>query len=75
MTRSRSILAPCCTAAAALALLAAPCAAQDENPNAPRQPSVRHLTSAWVGYLAMGLVAGSIVAVSLMGSKRSQQKD
>jgi hypothetical protein len=59
----------------AIAIIAWPCIAQDSNPNAPRQPTGRNITSAWVGYVAMLFVTAVIVLVSLMGSKRSQEKD
>jgi hypothetical protein len=42
--------------------------------NAPRQPGVRLLTSAWVGYAAMALIFGLIILISLRGSARGQQK-
>ena len=59
----------------AIAFIAWPCFAQDGNPNAPRQPTGRNITSAWVGYVAMFFVTAVIVLVSLMGSKRSQEKE
>jgi hypothetical protein len=58
-----------------VAFIAWPCLAQESNPNAPRQPTGKNITSAWVGYVAMFFVTAVIVFVSLMGSKRSQQKD
>jgi len=58
-----------------VAFIAWPCLAQESNPNAPRQPTGKNITSAWVGYVAMFFVTAVIVLVSLMGSKRSQQKD
>ncbi len=61
--------------AVAIAFVAWPCFAQDGNPNAPRQPTGKNITSAWVGYVAMFFVTAVIVLVSLMGSKRSQEKD
>lgn len=42
--------------------------------NAPRQPGVRVLTSAWVGYAAMALIFGLILLISLRGSARGEQK-
>ncbi|MBM4101954.1 MAG: hypothetical protein FJ256_06795 [Phycisphaerae bacterium] len=61
----------------AVAFIAWPCLAQDgnPNPNAPRQPTGKNITSAWVGYVAMFFVTAVIVLVSLMGSKRSQEKE
>ena len=50
--------------------------AQDEAQAAlaPRQPGVRILTSAWVGYAAMVLILGLVMMISLKASKRGQQK-
>ena len=48
--------------------------AQDESSNAPRQPTVRNLSAAWVGYAAMALIAGLVVTISLMPSKRGHQE-
>ncbi len=42
--------------------------------NAPRQPGVRLLSSAWVGYAAMALIFALILLISLRGSVRGQQK-
>ena len=58
-----------------VAFIAWPCLAQESSQNAPRQPTGKNITSAWVGYVAMFFVTAVIVFVSLMGSKRSQQKD
>ena len=41
---------------------------------APRQPSVRNLSAAWVGYAAMVLIFGLIIFISLRGSARGEQK-
>ena len=60
-----------------IALLAtAPAIAQEVSTpsNAPRQPGVRVLTSAWVGYAAMALIFGLILLISLRGSARGEQK-
>ena len=60
-----------------IALLAtAPAIAQEvaAPSNAPRQPGVRVLTSAWVGYAAMALIFGLILLISLRGSARGEQK-
>ena len=60
-----------------IALLAtAPAIAQEvaTPSNAPRQPGVRILTSAWVGYAAMVLIFGLILLISLRGSARGEQK-
>ncbi len=60
-----------------IALLAtAPAIAQEvaARSNAPRQPSVHVLTSAWVGYAAMTLIFGLIIFISLRGSARGVQK-
>ena len=40
----------------------------------PRQPAVRSMTSAWVGYAAMTLIFGLILLISLRGSARGEQK-
>lgn len=61
--------------AASIAFLAVAPALAQETANAPRQPSVTTLTSAWVGYAAMALIAALILFISLRGSKRSDQKD
>ena len=60
-----------------IALLAtAPAIAQGvaASSNAPRQPAVRSMTSAWVGYAAMTLIFGLILLISLRGSARGEQK-
>ena len=60
-----------------IALLAtAPAIAQEvaAPSNAPRQPGVRILTSAWVGYAAMALIFGLTLLISLRGSARGEQK-
>ena len=60
-----------------IALLAtAPAIAQEvaTPSNAPRQPGVRVLTSAWVGYAAMALIFGLVILISLRGSARGEQK-
>lgn len=60
-----------------IALLAsAPAIAQESQAtsNAPRQPGVRMLSSAWVGYAAMALIFGLILLISLRGSARGEQK-
>lgn len=56
-------------------LVAAPALAQDASSKAPRQPVVTNLGSAWVGYLAMALVGALVLAISLRGSARGQQKE
>ena len=60
-----------------IALLAtAPAIAQEvaaQNAS-PRQPAVRSMTSAWVGYAAMTLIFGLILLISLRGSARGEQK-
>ncbi len=62
-------------ALAAVAFFASPIAyAQDAESNAPRQPTVRKLSAAWVGYAAMALIVGLVVTISLMPSKRGHQE-
>lgn len=62
-------------ALAAAAFVALPIAnAQDAESNAPRQPTVRNLSAAWVGYAAMALIVGLVVTISLMPSKRGHQE-
>ncbi len=62
-------------ALAAVAFIASPTAlAQDAESNAPRQPTVRNLSAAWVGYAAMALIVGLVVTISLMPSKRGHQE-
>lgn len=57
-------------------LAVAPAIAQEPDAQSlsPRQPGVRLLTSAWVGYAAMALVFGLILMISLRSSARGQQK-
>jgi len=60
-----------------IALLAtAPAIAQEVAAQnvSPRQPAVRSMTSAWVGYAAMALIFGLILLISLRGSARGEQK-
>ena len=47
--------------------------AQDES-NAPRQPTVRNLSRAWVGYGAITMIVVLVVMISLMPSKRGHQE-
>jgi len=75
-TRAKATSALIAVIAASIALLAAaPAFAQDAPSNAPRQPAVTNLGSAWVGYLAMALVGALVLAISLRGSARGQQKE
>lgn len=53
---------------------AMPAWAQDAVSNAPRQPAVRNMTSAWVGYASMFLIMTLVLMVSLYPSKRGHQE-
>ncbi len=54
------------SAAATVLVLAAPALAQG-----PREPQVNSPTPAWLGYLAMLLIAGAVLGVALYPVKRS----
>lgn len=72
MTRTRTVM-NCLLALVVIACCALPALAQDGS-NAPRQPVVKNMTSAWVGYASMFLVMTLVVMVSLYPSKRGHQE-